>query len=462
MPVILLAGITLSYAFAEPDSVGFTGPMAVNSPGGNSTMPQLLVSGNDVYLGWVDNSAGKFGAKFAESNNGGSSFGKEVNLGTVGGAPDNLRMAEFQGKIGTVWQSYAANRSSVGFAESRDNGTTFSPPVLISDISKDSAFPQIAMYGNNVYVAWLDRNESDVTNVMFAKSDDGGLNFGPPMPITVYNGTSGIPKMYAENDRVYLMWESNKERNFDVFLSESTDYGKTFSEPRNLSGNDGNSGAPQMIIDGDNVYAVWMDDSSGNFEILFSKSTDGGKTFGVPVKVSKSMLDSGYPQFAVYGNNVYVAWTETITDKNYDIYFAKSEDGGKTFGLPLDISNTPGASGWPQISADGNVYVSWVDNTPGKFDIYIAKSTDDGNSFESPVDVNENGHGSWFNQMSASPDTVYLAWQGSGNQSSNIMFAKSTTFVPEFGSVAPLVLVITVVAIVLVSSRAPFGRLYRE
>ncbi|MDE1829233.1 MAG: PEFG-CTERM sorting domain-containing protein, partial [Thaumarchaeota archaeon] len=216
-----------------------------------------------------------------------------------------------------------------------------------------------------------------------------------------------------------------------------------------------NSGAPQMMVSGNNVYAVWMDDSSGNFEILFGKSTDGGKTFAAPINVSNSKQDSGYPQFAVDGNNVYVAWTETITDKNYDIYFAKSTNGGQTFAPSLDISNSPGASGWPQIAVDGgNVYVSWVDNTPGKFDIYIAKSTDDGNSFEAPVDVNENSLGSWYNQMAVSSNTVYLAWLGASNQSSDITFAKSTTFVPEFGPVASFVLVISIVALVLVSQKS--------
>ncbi len=449
--LILSFGMPLSSVFA--DSTGFTGATSISSPNGNSTIPQLLVSGNNVYLGWIDNLAGKFGAKFAKSSDGGTTFGNEVNLGSIGGAPDNIKIATFGGKVAAVWQSFSANRSSIAFTKSNDNGTTFSMPIQISETSKDSAFPQVTMYDNHVYVAWLERTAGDVTNVFFAKSDDGGTTFGSPLAMTSHAGNSGIPKIYASGNHVYLIWEDNGVKDYDIFLSTSSDSGSTFDAPVNISGNIGNSGAPQMAVNGNNVYAVWMDDSSGNFDILFSKSTDGGQTFSKPVNVSETKQDSGYPQLAVVGNNVYVTWTETITDKNYDIYFAKSTDDGKTFDSPLDISNTPGASGWPQIAVDGNVYVSWVDNTPGNFDVYIVKSTDNGNSFESPVDVNNGAASSWYNQMSASSNTVYLTWLGL-SQHSDVMFAKSTTFVPEFGPVASLILVVSIVSIVLISQKS--------
>lgn len=456
--LILVFTVSVSYAFADSDSTGFTNAISVSSPSGNSTLPQLIVSGDNVYVGWVDNTAGKFGAMFAKSNDGGSSFGKEIDLGNVNsGAPDNMQIVESQGKIYAVWQSFLANKSSVAFAKSNDNGTTFIPAIEISDNSKDSAFPQLTVYDNHVYVVWLERTPGDVTNLIFTKSDDEGTTFSTPVAITNHvGGNSGIPKISADGNYVYLMWEDNGAKNYDVFLSSSNDSGNTFSSiPTNISNNTGDSGAPQMIVDGNNIYAVWMDDTPGNFDILFSKSIDGGTTFAKPVNVSGNLQDSGYPQFVVIGNNVYVAWTNAITDKNYDVLFAKSSDGGQTFGTPVNVSNTPGASGWPQISVDsGNVYISWVDNTPGNYDIYIAKSADDGNSFESPVDVNNGTYGSWYNTMASSSNTVYLAWQQANNGSNDIMFSKSTTFVPEFGATATMILVISILSIIAISQKS--------
>ncbi|MGI0047233.1 MAG: PEFG-CTERM sorting domain-containing protein [Nitrosotalea sp.] len=455
--LILAFSISVSSAFADSNPVGFTNEIGVSSPGGNSTIPQLVVSGNNVYLGWINNAAGSFGAMFAKSTDGGSTFAKEMNLGNINsGAPDNIRIAESQGKVYAVWQSFSSNQSSIVFAKSDDDGTTFSSPIQVSDNSKDSAFPQVVVYGTHVYIAWMERTEGDVTNVVFAKSDDGGTTFGNTIAITSHTGNSGVSRIYASGNNVYLMWEDNSEKNFDVFLSTSDDSGNTFGTPLNISNNTGDSGAPQMIVNGTNIYATWMDNTSGNFDILFSKSTDGGLTFTKPVNVSVDQQDSGYPQLAVVGNNVYITWTNAVTSKNYDIFLTKSNDGGQTFSPPLNISNSPGASGWSQLAVDnGTVYASWVDDTPGHFDVYIAKSNDGGNSFETPVDVNNGGgNNSWYNSMSVSSNTVYLTWQQADNGSNDIMFSKSTTFVPEFGSIVPIVLVISIMSIVLVSARS--------
>lgn len=458
VPVLLIfvLGASTSYAFADSNSSGFTNAISVNSAGENVTSPQMVVSGGNVYLGWINNAANSSYVLFAKSTDGGLTFGKQTDLGRINsGAPDNLMIVESQGKVYAVWQSFLSNKSSIVFTKSDDEGTTFEQPVQVSDNSKDSAFPQIAVSENHVYFAWIDRTESDVTNIVFDKSDDGGTTFAGPVAITNNNGNSGIPRISANGDNVYLMWEDNSKKNFDIYLSTSSDLGKTFSSSLDISNNTGDSGAPQILVNGTNVYAVWMDNTLGNFDIYFSKSTDGGQTFAKPVDVSTGKLDSGYPQFAVAGNEVYVTWTEAVSPTNYDIFFSKSTDGGQTFGTPLNISNSPGASGWPQVAVDDNIYVNWVDSTPGHFDDYIAKSVDDGKSFEAPVDV-DNGSktNSWYNSMSVSSGTVYLAWQQGDNGGNDIMFAKSTTFVPEFGPVVPLVLVVSIVSIIAVSARS--------
>ncbi|MDE1726973.1 MAG: exo-alpha-sialidase [Thaumarchaeota archaeon] len=453
--LISVFAVSVSHAFADSNPTGFTNPASISSPNSNSTLPQLVASGNNVYVGWVYDAAGKYGVMLAKSNDGGASFGNNINLENINsGAMDNLRIAESQGKVYAVWQSFLANKSSVVFAKSDDDGATFNRAIGISDISKDSAFPQLAISNNHVYVTWIERTTGDVTNVIFAKSDDDGATFGMPTTITSHGGNSGIPKIFATENHVYLIWEDNSEKNFDVFLSSSNDSGTTFGTMTNVSNDKGDSGAPQMTINGNNVNVVWMDNTFGNFDILFSKSTDGGVTFTKPVNVSGNQQDSGYQQFVVVGDKIYVAWTSAISDKNYDILFAKSTDGGQTFGTPINISSNPGASGWPQISVDGNnVYTSWVDNTAGHYDIYISKSADDGNTFEAPIDVNSGTSGSWYNIMATSSNTVYLAWQQANPGSNDIMFVKSTTFVPEFGSIAPIILVISIISIIAISAK---------
>ena len=197
-----------------------------------------------------------------------------------------------------------------------------------------------------------------------------------------------------------------------------------------------------------------MDNTSGNYDIFFTKSTDGGNTFEKPVDISNLKGDSGYPQFAVWKNNIYVTWTQTMTGINYDVFFAKSSNNGDTFDTPINLSNNFGPSGWPKIASDGNVYVSWVDSTPGKFDILITKSTDGGVTFENATNLSNSKKESYENDMAALGNIVYMVWQEGQSGNHTIVFTKSTTFVPEFGPLASIALAISIFSIIAISFRS--------
>ncbi len=305
-----------------------------------------------------------------------------------------------------------------------------------------------------MYFAWLEKSENNSTNIVFAKSDDNASSIGVPLYVTHNVGNSGIPKLLATENHVYLTWEDNSKENFDVFLTKSDDYGGSFHLPVNVSVNAGQSGTPQIIVSHGTVYVVWMDNTSGTYDILFSKSTDGGNSFGTPVNISNLHADSGYPQFAVTGNNVYVTWTQTISSTNYDIYFAKSADNGDTFATPIDLSNNLGASGWPKIASDGAIYISWVDSSTGKFDVLITKSSDGGVTFENSTNVSNSKDESYENNMATLNNVVYLTWQEGKLGNHTIAFSKSTTFVPEFGPLTSIALLISIVAIIGITSRS--------
>lgn len=455
--ILILLGIVVSVstfsAFGDSNP-GFTNAVSISKAGENSTAPQLIVSGNNVYVGWIDNYADKFDISFAKSTDGGSSFDTPINLGnpSTQGA-DHLDLAESNDKIYAIWQSFSSGSSMIYFSMSPNGGNTFSSPAKLNEEGNDSAFPQIAIFGTHVYAVWLERTQGNVTNVIFSKSDDNGNTFSKPNVLTHHSGNSGLPQISADANDVYILWEDNSLGNFDVFFAKSTDTGNTFGAFTNVSNDSGESGTPRMISVGKDIDIVWMDNAPGNYDIMFSKSSDGGSTFSKPLDISKSKKDAGYPELAVSGNNVYVTWTNTMEGNNYDILLSKSSDGGQTFADPINISNNAGASGWPQIAVAGDVYVSWVDNTPGIFDIYIAKSIDNGKSFETPVNISNTPNESWYNRMAVSPSTVYMVWQEANQANHDVVFTKSTTFVPEFGAFVPVVLVIAIIAIVVISQR---------
>ena len=454
LSIFVLSGIVPS--FAQTTSPAFTNPVSISNISSDAQNPDIIASNDGIFALWLETKSGKTDVLFSKSTDGGSTFASPMNLsGNNTGQSGYAQFAQSGKDVYVVWQTSLSGTAYVFLTKSSDSGSSFGKPVMISDNTKLAAFPQVAVSDNHVYFAWLEKSDNNSTNIVFSKSDDKANSASTPLYLTHNLGNSGIPKLVASGNQVFLAWEDNSKGNFDVFIAKSDDYGASFHLPVDMSVSAGESGTPEIIVSKDNVYAVWMDNTAGIFDILFAKSTDGGKSFGTPVNISRQTTDSGYPQFAVNGNNVYVTWTQTIASPNYDIYFAKSANNGDTFDTPINISKNSGASGWPKIAYGGNIYISWVDSTPGKFDVLITKSSDGGVTFDNSADVSNSRAESYESQMAALNNVIYLTWQeGSSGTNHTIALSKSATFVPEFGPLATIALLVSIITILGISSRS--------
>ncbi|HMK32253.1 MAG TPA: hypothetical protein VK431_01375, partial [Nitrosopumilaceae archaeon] len=420
---------------------------------GDSILPQMIVSGNDVYVLWNDNATGKYGVFLTKSTDGGTNFGAPVNISKNIGSSGSPQFAVSGNDVYVVWQAQATGKYQILFAKSTDGGATFTTPVNISNNLGDSSFPKVLASGNQIYVVWAFSITGKDYDILFSKSTDGGATFTTPVNLSNTVGDTGLPQMILSGNNIYITWENDGLGNFDIFVAKSTDSGNTFAAPVNVSNDSKSSGAPQIIASGNDVYVVWMDDTPGNYDVFVAKSTDNASTFGKPVNVSNNTSDSGYQQMAIYKNNLYVAWTDTISNSNYDVLFSKSTDGGATFTTPVNVSKNAGASGWPQIAVSGNIYVMWEDTTAGNFDILISKSTDGGATFSSPVNISNTTNDSTFKQMVVSDNNINVVWQDGSKSKHEILFAKSTTFVPEFGGLASLVLLVAILSTIILFAR---------
>ena len=136
------------------------------------------------------------------------------------------------------------------------------------------------------------------------------------------------------------------------------------SEPVNLSNTRGDSIRVQLYVDGNDVYAAWSDNTPGGIDdIFFTKSNDGGKIFDTPINLSQNNGSSAFPRIVVSESNVYIVWYDYSPGQS-DIFFAKSTDGGESFEV-TNISDTPMPSYNPWVGAFSN-YVFVVFNDGGR------------------------------------------------------------------------------------------------
>ena len=96
--------------------------------------------------------------------------------------------------------------------------------------------------------------------------------------------------------------------------------------------------AAPIAISGDNIYIVWPTNSTGNDEVNFRASTDGGTTFADKITLSNTTgAESQDAEIAADGDNVIVTWWERNQTAEEPVVRI-STDNGETFGPMLTLA----------------------------------------------------------------------------------------------------------------------------
>ena len=320
------------------------------------------------------------------------------------------------------WSDDTSGNNEILFVKSTDGGDTFSEPKNISNNQGESINPVIAVSGNIVYVVWND-DTSNNNEILFVKSTDGGDTFSEPKNISNNQGESINPVIAVSGNIVYVVWNDDTSNNNEILFVKSTNGGDNFTTPKNISNNSGNSENPAIAVSNDIIYVVWNDDSSSNNEILLSTSTNGGDNFTTPKNISNNSGNSENPAIAVSGDTVYIVWSNSAS--NSEIFFIKSTDAGENFDNPENISNNEGTSENPVIVVVGDtVYVVWIDNTSSNNEVPIAVSENGGENFSEPQTISNGGDPS-DPQITISGDEVSITWIDNASGSNKIVIAES-------------------------------------
>jgi hypothetical protein len=260
------------------------------------------------------------------------------------------------------------------------NAQTWERTKRLTWTSGFSFAPKVATdSSNNIHVVWMD-NSPGTWEIYYKKSTNGGTSWTTKR-ITWNSGISLYPEIAVDSgDNIHVVWV---EQNFgikQIYYKRSVDNGMTWTGLKRLTWNTGTSESPAIDVDSsNNVYIVWEDDTSGNDEIYYMKSTDGGVTWASAKRLTWTTGASEKPAIKIdSSNNVYIVW-EDNTPGNDEIYLTKSINWGITW-TTKRLTYTSGYSWDPAITTDSssNIHIVWSDITQGYQQIFYKISTNGG------------------------------------------------------------------------------------
>ncbi|MGD2094477.1 MAG: putative Ig domain-containing protein [Phycisphaerales bacterium] len=227
----------------------------------------------------------------------------------------------------------------------------------------------------NIWAAWH-AGPSGQRDIYVGKLAAGSESFGSAIRVTKNSADQCQPAIALGNkDRLYVVWQDNREGDWDIYISSSNNGTGWTAEKRVNDPNKGNQTNPDIVIDNgspNRVHVVWQDDRLGNQDICISTSNN---SFGAKsvTQVTNNSADQTEPAVTADSTNtIYVVWTDT-RGGSHDIYGAASNNSWANVKI---ISNAANQSS-PAVAAEsaGSIlHILWTDDTPGDNDIYYASS----------------------------------------------------------------------------------------
>ena len=347
----------------------------LTSNSGRSWNPAVAVSGSNIYVVWYDDTTGNFEIYFRKSTDSGATWEVSRRLTRNAGDSYNPAIAVSGSNIYVVWSDNTPGPGNfeIYFRRSADSGATWQASQRLTYITWSSFAPRIAVNKADIYVVWADCAPGNI-EIYFRKSMNSGATWQASQRLTNNGGNSKYPAIALSGSNIYMVWCDDTPGNFEIYFRKSTDSGAIWQASRRLTYNSGWSDEPAIAVNGSNMYVVWYDDTLGNNKIYFKKSTDSGTTWQASKRLTYNAGSSYRSVIAVSGTNIYVVWVDD-TPGNAEIYFRKSLDSGATWQASQRLTSNAGSSECPAIAvSDSHIYVVWYDDTTGNSEIYLKYS----------------------------------------------------------------------------------------
>ena len=291
-------------------------------------------------------------------------------------------------------------------------------PAVATDIS------------GNIHVVWEDNTPGN-WEIYYKRSTDGGLTWTTKRLTWTARYSQNPAIAIDSSGNIHVVWQDNTSGNYEIYYKRSTDGGTTWQPPKRLTWSSGDSENPAIAIDSSgNIHVVWEDDTHGNYEIYYKRSTDGGSTWNTQ-RLTWNYGNSVDPAIAIDSSgNIHVVWANDQLFYDYEIYYKRSKDGGTTWQPPRRLTWNSYDTYDPAIAIDssGNIHVVWEYYTSyNNYEIYYKMSTDGGSIWQPTKRITWNTSNSYDPAIAIdSSGNIHVVWHDYTPGNSEIYYKRST------------------------------------
>ena len=288
-----------------------------------------------------------------------SPSGAGLDLGVAGRINANPSLAASGQLVVAAWGAAGPSATDVFVAVSRDAGRTFAAPVRVSDSRTNAALsgeqpPQVTVTARvgreaSIAVLWTAKGTA-TTRLVVARSDDGGRVFTAPAVLSASDapGNRGWESMAAGADgRAVAIWLDHRD---------AAD-GASAGAAAGHAGHDMPAHAAASASKGDATERAQLS------KLFFARLDDPASARSVASGVCyccKTALTVGTDGL------IYAAWRHVYPGTRRDIAFAMSRDGGRSFTMPVRVSEDDWQiDGCPEngpalvVDASSRIHVVW-------------------------------------------------------------------------------------------------------
>lgn len=283
-------------------------------------------SSDNLHIVWQDSSPGNAEIYYKRSTDGGATWTSTQRLTLTSGQSYGPTIAvDPSGNPHVVWEDHTPGNAEIYYRNSLDGGATWTTAKRITWTSGGSFYPVIAVDSSgDLHVVWWDDTPGN-REIYHKKSTDGGGTWTTAQRITWTSGHSVHPANAIDSlGNLHVVWEDSTPGNNETYYKGSPDGGATWTTAKRITLTSGDSQFPASAVDpSDHVHVVWEDLTPGNWEIYYSQSTDGGATWTSSQRLTWTSDDSRRPAIAADSlGNLHVVWPDS-TPGNSEIYYRK-------------------------------------------------------------------------------------------------------------------------------------------